>query len=284
MNTAPRVLIDGMETERLDSANRGLHYGDGVFTTLLVKRGIPLFLDSHLARLQRDSAALGLPFPSHALLRAEALRLAAGQGEQVLKIILTSGSGGRGYRRPDPAQGTRILSLHPCPAYPPEWPELGVQARWGRLRLGINPALAGVKHLNRLEQVLARAEWSDPEIYESLLLDCEGNLVEGVMSNVFLVKDGALQTPLLDRCGVAGVMRAHIIAWAQAENIPVRIGRILPQALLAADEVFFSNAVIGAWPLRRLESHAYQPGGVTLRLRAWLLARMEQESQACPVS
>lgn len=266
----------------MDCADRGLHYGDGVFTTLSVSRGVPLFLDRHLARLQADAARLDIPFPGWPVLAEETRRLGSRQAEGVLKIMLTRGVGGRGYRCPaEPATGTRILSIHPQPNYLPELAETGVAARVCNLRLGINPRLAGVKHLNRLEQVLARAEWNDEAIREGLLLDHEGFLVEGVMSNVFLVREGRLCTPLLDRCGVAGVMRGLVLEAARAAGLEVEETRILPGEAFAAEELFLTNSVIGVWPVCALEGKAF-PVGVTTRLLARRIAVLSAEELARP--
>lgn len=277
----PMALIDGKEACSLDLADRAIHYGDGIFTTLPVKAGAPAFLRDHLARLRRDASALRLPFPGETILREEALRLAAAQPEAVLKIVLTRGVGGRGYRLPERPSGTRILSLHPKPAYPQELATAGIEARWCRTRLGLNPALAGIKHLNRLEQILARAEWNDDAIREGLLLDYEGFLIEGVASNVFLAKKGRLHTPSLDRCGVAGVLRARIMACARDWGTVVEERRIRPEEAYEADELFVCNSVIGVWPVRRLETREFGVGALARRLAETLDEQVMQETASC---
>lgn len=261
------VLINGAATRWLDCADRGLHYGDGVFSTLQVRRGVPQFLDRHLARLQSDAGRLGLPFPGCEILRDEVRRLCACHPDAVIKLLLTRGAGGRGYRCAEGMAGSRVLSAHPLPAYPQELAEQGVKARLCGLRLGLNPRLAGIKHLNRLEQVLARAEWDDDGVREGLLLDYEGFLVEGVMSNVFLVRGGRLATPLLDRCGVAGVMRGLVLEVSRDLGLAVEERRILPAEIAGAEEIFLSNSVIGIWPVGELDGEAF-PVGPLARLLA----------------
>lgn len=260
------ALINGKPARCVDVADRGLHYGDGVFTTLAVRGGVPLFWERHLARLQADANRLGLPFPGGQVLTEEARQLCPPHIDAVLKIILTRGVGGRGYRRAENTAGTRIVSPHPQPDYPPDLAEKGVRARLCGLRLGLNPRLAGIKHLNRLEQVLARAEWDDDSIREGLLLDYEGFLVEGVMSNVFLVQEGRLRTPLLDRCGVAGVMRGLVVQFARDLGLAVEEARILPAELDATDELFLTNSVIGLWPVCELDGKRFPVGPVARRL------------------
>lgn len=257
------MLIDGKDSDQIAADDRGLLYGDGLFETLAVKDGVPQLWLEHSARLQRDCVRLGITPPSAELLHTEALQLCNGQTRAVLKIIITRGSGGRGYRPPVPATPRRILSLHPWPDYPAQYAEQGVRVRLCTIPLGSNPRLAGIKHLNRLEQVLARAEWDDPEIVEGLLLDGAGRLIEGTMSNVFLVRHGQLLTPALDECGVAGVMRARVLELAGRLGIPAAVAPLQPGDVARADEIFLCNSLIGVWPVRQFEQQAFAVGPVT---------------------
>jgi 4-amino-4-deoxychorismate lyase len=269
----PTVMINGEITRFLNSADRGLHYGDGVFTTLSVLGGVPVFLSRHLARLQADAGRLNIPFPGHSVLTDEARRISGLHTESVLKITLTHGAGGRGYRRSERNIGTRIIGVHPKPNYPESITEEGVEARVCEIRLGFNSRLAGSKHLNRLEQVLARAEWDDEHIREGLMLDYEGFLIEGVMSNVFLVRDGVLLTPLLDRCGVSGVMRGLVLDAARELGLQVVQARILPEEAMNADELFLTNSVIGLWPVCLLDGKKIPLGSMS-RLLSLHITRM----------
>ena len=257
------ALVNGKITQFLDIADRGLQYGDGIFTTLSVQEGVAIFLDRHLKRLQADALRLNIPFPGFKILTEEVQRIGHMHPSCVLKIMLTRGLGGRGYLPPKQSQGTRILSSHPKPDYPKSIRESGVKARFCDIRLGLNPHLAGIKHLNRLEQVLARAEWDDEGIREGLMLDHEGFLVEGVMSNLFLVNSGMLRTPLLERCGVAGVMRGLVLESAVFLGLAVEEARILPEEAYATDEIFLTNSVIGIWPVSLLDGKAYPVGSIT---------------------
>ncbi len=264
-----KILINGSETDRLDALDRGLHYGDGLFETLRIRAGRPRLWSAHVARLAHGCERLGLPLPAEALLRDEADQLCGGMADGVLKIVLTRGPGGRGYRPPHDVAPTRLLAVFPAPVHAPEYATQGVAVRLCDTRLGHSPALAGLKHLNRLEQVLARAEWDDPDIAEGLMQDIEGNIIEGTMSNLFVVQGERLRTPALSRCGVAGVMRAQVMAAAAAQGIAVEEGRLGLKELAAADELFLTNSVIGLWPVRRFEGNDYAaPGPLTARLAA----------------
>ncbi len=220
--------------------DRGLAYGDGLFETVLVPRAAV-----HLARLARGAETLDIPLPARATL--EALPARAGEGLAVLKLMLTRGSGGRGYlapAEPEPRLRWQVSPFAPAEA---SWRD-GVRVRHCRLRLGIQPALAGLKHLNRLENVLARAEWSDPEIAEGLLSDAEGRLVEATCMNLFWWQDGAWHTPRLDRCGVAGTLRAALL-----EGGTIHETDAPPETLATAEAVCLGNSVQGLWPVTRLD-------------------------------
>ncbi len=276
-------LVNGTPTRCIDFADRGFQYGDGLFTTIAVMQGIPLFLARHLERLQRDSLKLSIPFPGREILSTEAHAVSQNCSNGVLKIQLTRGSGGRGYRLPEVAATTRVLSLHPAPDYPANLTDSGVKLTLCTMRLGINRFLAGIKHMNRLEQVIARAEWQADDIHEGVMLDCENYAVEGTMSNLFIVRDRCLYTPPIDRCGVAGIMRSIVIDSARENHIDVSYIRLQLADLYQADEVFLTNCIIRLWPVRQLNGVSYKIGPITRAVAGWIRARIDQElASACP--
>lgn len=260
------MLIDGKEGDLISASDRGLLYGDGLFETIAVHNGTPQLWSLHMRRLHDGCRRLGIAIPDSDLLRQEAERVCTGARRAVLKVIITRGSGGRGYRIPQPSTPRRIVVSHPWPDYPQRYYREGIRARLCTTPLAVNPLLAGMKHLNRLEQVMARSEWDDPEIAEGIMLDTAGNLVEGTMSNLFLVRQGTLVTPPVEQCGVAGVMREHVLSLAEQMGIPSEIARLGIRDLEQADEVFFTNSIIGIWPLRQLRDIAWQCGPVTQHL------------------
>lgn len=260
------VLIDGRTAETVDVRDRGLHYGDGVFETIAVVGGRPQLWDRHLRRLEAGCARLGIDAADGATLEEEAGWLCAGHGRGVLKLLVTRGAGGRGYRPASGSAATRILLFEPHAGYPAEPYRDGVGLRVCETRLGLNPSLAGLKHLNRLEQVMARREWDDPDIAEGVMLDTEGHVIEGTMTNLFLVADGVLTTPAIARCGVAGVMRAHVAELARRQGMVVPEQRLSLATVEQADELFVCNSLIGIWPVRRLGAATYRIGPVTKRL------------------
>lgn len=266
------MLINGTAGTEISAQDRGLHYGDGVFETLAVRGGVPLLWDRHMQRLNAGCARLGITPPDSALLEAEARWVcthdSGGAAQGVLKIIITRGAGARGYRVATPAPVTRIMALYPWPSWPEEFAHHGVRVCVCATRLGINPALAGIKHLNRLEQVLARNEWSDADIAEGLMLDTAGAVIEGTTSNVFVVRDGKLYTPDVARCGIAGIVRGLIMELAGEWSLECAIIGLTLSDVKNADEVFLCNSLIGVWPVREIEGASFAAGPLTRRIAA----------------
>ncbi len=263
------IFINGQSSDCLDPRDRAVQYGDGVFRTLLVRQGAAWLWARHYAKLAADCLALGLDCPDEAVLAEEVWRL-SGQGDGVVKILISRGVGGRGYRCPERSESTRMVMWSPLPTYPSEWHTQGIRAHECATRLAIQPRLAGIKHLNRLENVLARSEWSDPVLAEGVLRDMEGYPVEGTMTNLFFHDGAGWVTPALDRCGVAGVMRDHIMALMSGWGEKVTVRRVEWDELLAAQEIFLCNSVVGVWPVVRLAHRTWPVGPATKRLCAGL--------------
>lgn len=252
------MLINGRLADSIAASDRGLAYGDGVFETIAWLNGEPALWQAHMRRLVEGCRRLGLPPPPVDRLLDEAHQAARDAETGVVKIVVTAGSAGRGYRRPTTVELRRLVSFSPFPEYPQYWWRNGARVRWCELRLAAQPALAGIKHLNRLEQVLARAEWTDPDIAEGLLCDADGHVIEGTMSNVFLQHRDELWTPRLDRCGVAGVMAERVEQIAERLGWPVRHTDLTPNQLGQGDGVFLTNSVIGVLPVTELGGHRLQ--------------------------
>lgn len=270
-----KVLINGEPLDRLPVSDRGLNYGDGLFETMAVEAGRVRHWTYHMQRLCRGCRRLGLPLPDEDGLRHEAERINRGLDRAVLKLVYTAGSGGRGYARPEPVAPLRILTVSPWPDYPAGWFEQGIELVVCAIPASTNPALAGLKHLNRLDSVLARQEVARQGVEEGIMLDDDGMLVEGTMSNLFWFTEETLHTPDVNRAGVAGVTRQRLLRLAEQKAIPVRIARFPLQSLRQADEVFVSNSLLGVCPVRRLGQWTYEPGRRTAALRQALLEEVE---------
>ena len=259
---------------RIDSVradDRGLAYGDGLFETVRVISGRPVLMERHWARLSAGCVRLGLP--DLAFWREALDEFLAGRGDGLVKLQVTRGSGGRGYLPPFEPEPVFILSWHALPDYPPQHAREGIVAGLCQLELAIQPALAGIKHLNRLEQVLLRRELvAQPGCAEAVVCDSEGRVVEGVFSNIFLVRDGVLITPDLARCGVRGVLRDALLDAAAEAGMPAQVGEVGLADCGAADEWFFCNSVYGIWPVRRWGERAWRPGPMTRQCQAIISA------------
>jgi 4-amino-4-deoxychorismate lyase len=283
----PSVLINGDAAAGLSPLDRGLHFGDGVFETIACLHGRPRLLSLHLERLAHGCCTLGFSPPAAQSLRAEIEQLAGAVDRAIVKLIVTRGPATvRGYAVSGRERATRVAIRYPWPVEEPALQQQGVSVRVAAMRLGENPALAGLKHCNRLEQILARSE---PEAAaaaadEALMLSRSGKLVSGTMTNVFLV-DGPpgsprLRTPAIDLCGVAGVMRRVVLREAASAGIPATECALSPADLAAATEVFLTNARVGIWPVGRLGDRILIPGSVTRRLQSLLQPLLEEPADA----
>ncbi|WP_374601619.1 aminodeoxychorismate lyase [Arenimonas sp.] len=243
----------------LDPADRGLAYGDGLFETMRIAGGQVPWWDAHMARLGRGAGVLGIPLPDRDWLRAQVeTLLGESPASAVLKLVLTRGAGGRGYAPPAAPEPGLVLSVHELP--PAQGP---LRLRWCRTRVSLQPALAGIKHLNRLDQVLARAEWHAPGIHEGLMLDASGNLACATAANLFALVDGRWLTPSLADGGVAGLARAWVLA-----NEPAAAEAVLkPESLASAEALFLCNAVRGILPVGQLDDLHWPPHPATESLR-----------------
>jgi 4-amino-4-deoxychorismate lyase len=263
------TLVDGRIVDGVSADDRGLAYGDGVFETMLLHRRRPVWWDAHLTRMERGAAVLGIAAPAPSVWRADLDALLVHTGEAanhvVLKLMLTRGSSRRGYGIDTAVVPRRIGMLSPAPVSDPRLRVFGISVRWCELRLAVQPRLAGIKHLNRLEQVLARAEWTDPGVHEGLLCDSDGGVVCATAANLFIVRGGRLLSPPVDRCGIDGTCRAFLLPQAE-------VCRLERNDVLTADEVFVCNSLRGILPVTRLEQRRWPVGPVTRAQMARLAA------------
>jgi len=244
------MLVNGQITESLPVTDRALHYGDGLFETLLVRGGEPLLWQQHLARLQQSCQRLAIPLDSHAL-ALDLATILADKPDGILKIIVSRGSGGRGYTPPPDPHTTLILQLHPLPTGNELKAEQGVRVLRCHHPVSINPALAGLKHLNRLDQVMASRELQGQD--EGLMCDPDGHVVEGIRSNLFVLTGQGIVTPDLSRSGVAGIMRALLIDLFTTQGVHVAVRQVGLADIRQARELFVCNSVFGIWPVVALD-------------------------------
>lgn len=280
--TFPLISVNGILDAAISPLDRGFTYGDGLFETCRIHDGkIPLW-NYHLERLVASATRLKLPLDLELLqeyceqLFHEAQLRSIDAG--VFKIILTRGIGGRGYRMPDVIAPTYCLGIFPAQPLKTDSYLNGIDVRICEQRLSNNQSLAGLKHLNRLEHILARSEWQD-EFAEGLLLDLNNFVIEGTVSNLFVVKNNQLVTPNLSNAGVAGIMRRLVIEQlAPRLTMNVVVQDITLSSVHNADEIFLTNSVFGVWPVRSLAGVAYLQHRLTRQLQTALEAYFNSES------
>lgn len=267
-------FINGNPENQIPVTARAMAYGDGVFESIRLKKGQLLRLELHLQRMSEGAHRLGLNF-DQTRLQDELEHYLAYLAEQkvedgAVKVMLVRSGIAQGYGYSIPTSSDHILIYRPVNAVD-EKAQQGVKVRLCETRLQSNPVLAGIKHLNRLEQVLARAEWQDDSISEGLMMDADSHVIEGTMSNLFCYSRGLLMTPIIGDSGVSGVMRRHVIEkLAPERKITVVETHISEKLLIDSDEVFLTNALIGIWPVRRYESTRWEQWPVTQSLQTLL--------------
>jgi 4-amino-4-deoxychorismate lyase len=257
--------VDGVPGSTVPLDDRGLQYGDGLFETMTIRGGRVRFLDAHLVRLGSGCERLGITqIPDHTLRSEIHQAVREAPDHSLLKLIVTRGSGPRGYAPRGQLSPRRLMSLFsPSGPVPDE-----VTLRIATQTAGESAGLAGIKHLNRLENVLASREAAHEHCFEALLLGASGQLVGGTMSNVFVASRGVLATPGVHRAGVAGVMRGLVLRECGLLGIPLEVRDVAAAELTRADEVFVTNARIGVVPARRLGEHVFRMNEIGARLAA----------------
>ena len=269
-----RWFRNGSEVNTVSVNDRGLQYADGFFETVAVRGGQPRLWELHSERMQISGRRLGMNLPAGTKILSglTAAVDATGNSEQdaLLKIIITRGEGERGYAPPLNATPTILIGVFDSTEFPAERYQQGIAARFCDSRLSSQPQTAGIKLLSRLDQVLARGEWQDPDIAEGLMLDQNGFVVCGTMSNLFIVRDSMLMTPEITLCGVSGVMRQHILTLAEKNDVPFAVDRISAESVQGADEIFMCNSQYGIWPVSRCGRKRIANWPLTTRLMALL--------------
>lgn len=266
------ILINGEAKDTINIADRGLQYGDGLFETMAVRNGVIHLWESHWERLTYGCQKLSISIPNKETIENEINAICKNNKSQIqfiIKLVVTRGEGERGYQFTNNQNTTRILSAHPWPKYSENYQTDGVVVRYCDMTLSENKVTAGIKHLNRLEQVLARNEWgSNNEYQEGLMLTTQGHVVDGTMSNIFAVLDNKLFTPDLTSCGVTGVMRKTVIDIAKKNDYLVYEKDFTKHELEMADELFLTNSVFGIWPIKNIAKTRFtKVGTITNQLQ-----------------
>jgi 4-amino-4-deoxychorismate lyase len=248
------------------ATDRALLYGDGVFTTIAIKDHKALLIEAHFKRLLDNCQKLKINnFPIDELKIAFSSAI-KNINQGIARITVARSSGQRGYFCANP-KPVFWITTSDWPAHIEAFRLAGINVRYCEQRLSQNSSLAGIKHCNRLEQVLARNEWQSDEYQEGLMLDTQGHLIEGTMSNLFLVKNNELITPKLALSGIDGIMRQRVIEIAESEDIKVKITDISPENVTSADAAFVTNSVIGIWSINKIENLTFRKNPLIEKLQ-----------------
>ncbi|WP_076536267.1 aminodeoxychorismate lyase [Shewanella sp. UCD-KL21] len=251
------VFVNGLPQQQINPLDRGLAYGDGAFATMRVLQGKVLFIDEHIERLQQACLRLGFALQNQLELINQLEQHGQIINQGCIKILISRGVGGRGYTAPDIVEQTSVISLHEIPAHYQQWQQQGISLSLAAVTLARQPLLAGMKHLNRLEQVLIKQDSLPQGCDDWLVLDTDGNVVESSMANVFIVEGQNVYTPAISHSGVSGVMRQQLIIALLQNNINVYAEPISLSRLKQADHVFISNSLLGIININNLDDNQY---------------------------
>lgn len=272
MEPPHNILVNGDLTSAIPAQDRGFAYGDGVFRTLRVIAGLPHHWHLHYQKLSADCASIGIVCPSPEVLMEDITKLfledVENSSHSVAKIMITRGVGKRGYMPPAVMNPMRVVMKLPMPSYPMSYFVEGVSLRVCDLRLSKQPKLAGIKHLNRLENVMARMEWQDDQIFDGVLLDQDNAVIECTMSNIFCRKKNTLKTPSLEHTGVAGVTRDQVLTVGKLLELETLETEISLETLFNADEVLISNSLFGVLQVKRIDNKEWPAKGLAANFRS----------------
>lgn len=252
-------IVNGVESDLINIQDRAFQYGDGLFETIAVINGSPALLDLHLNRLTTGLERLSFPAIDFNQLRQSILDYSGKFQQAILKLIVTRGQAERGYTPPAQPEITTVISIAEHVFAQSYSDYLVKRLEICDTQLSDNPQLAGIKHLNRLEQVLASIECQQKQYQDCILINPQGLVIEAVSANVFTWKNDKLFTPDLERCGIAGVMRQKVIELAKQLEIPVEVGLMTQQDILSAEAVFLTNSIRAIQPVAEIQSVQLDP-------------------------
>jgi len=262
--------INGKQDQNLSLGSRGLAYGDGVFTTAKVSQGKVLLLFTHIKRLIHSCQKLDIILPDFDMISAELTEIAQRFKHSVVKVIITAGQGGRGYSRLGCSSSTVIITFHPFPSNYDLWQRQGINLEVSDFNLGLNPSLAGIKHLNRLEQVLIRRELDQKQVDDLLVTDINGLIVETSCANIFWLHGDQFFTPDLSNSGVDGLIRQELLS--KLPNSHIVKARL--EDLANVDAMFICNSIMGIVPVREYQNRKLDINK-TLNLKNKLMSQIE---------
>ena len=261
-------LVNGIKQNHIDIESRGLAYGDGLFTTAKIVNGEIQFLPKHIERLIAGCIKLKISPPSVADLENQLTPIAKNYSLAVLKIIISAKSGGRGYKRSIENSHDVIVMIYDFPLNIEYKREKGISLGVSRQRIGISPMLSGLKHLNRLEQVLLTEELTHSDFEELLVMNINNDVIEVTSANVFFIINNEIYTPDISHSGVNGIMRQVILN----KYTDIIVKSISLEEIEKAQSIFICNCVMGIIPISQ-----YNDCRLSLELPLELSAQLQRE-------
>ncbi|MGI2064762.1 aminodeoxychorismate lyase [Shewanella sp. MF08487] len=265
------IWVNGVPQANVDPSDRGIAYGDGLFATMRTGAEGILFFETHQARLTIGAARLGFQWQMSEALQQQLQALAIEYPLHCIKLIVSRGVGGRGYTPPEIVKPTEIVSVHAIPRHYAQWQQMGISLKTSSVRLGLQPLLAGIKHLNRLEQVLIKSHILPQGFDDWLVADIEDNIIESSMANIFFIKGNQVLTPSLAQCGVAGVMREHVMLALLEQHLNIECLPVGAERLIEFDSAFITNSILGIVDVLAIDSLTFTRTPITAQLRQTLL-------------
>ncbi|NRD74440.1 aminodeoxychorismate lyase [Shewanella sp. VB17] len=262
-----QVWVNGIVAEQMDPLDRGLAYGDGLFATMRFSDGQVQFLAAHFARLVQGARRLGFQWEATDDLIELLNQIALNQTHGCIKLLLTRGVGGRGYAAPTCSQVNEVVSLYDVPSHYIHWQKEGIALTLSEFRLSRQPRLAGIKHLNRLEQVLIKSMQLPNGFDDWLVLDTDKRVIESSMANLFFITGNVALTPAITHSGVAGMMREQVIYALIELGYDVDVTEVNYGDLTLFEHVFMTNSLLGLVDINRIDNMTYSisPFSDTLR-------------------
>ncbi|MGF1753693.1 aminodeoxychorismate lyase [Vibrio makurazakiensis] len=269
--------VDGENQQTIDILDRSFQYGDGCFTTMLVRNGKIQNFSDHQTRVNECLNVLRVsPLDWNIVNRWLEVGLQKIEvnnphdGKAGIKLHISRGAGGRGYSTQNLVKPTVTISTFDYPSHYTGWQDLGVELGVCKQAIGLSPLLAGHKHNNRLEQILMKDEMDQTGEVDGVVLDILGNVIETTMANLFWRKGQTVYTPQLTQSGVAGVMRKQVLTALNQTELSVNIGDYCLSQLMQAEEVFITNSILGVAPVTRISENLFNIGTVTRSLQGQL--------------
>jgi 4-amino-4-deoxychorismate lyase len=243
------MIVNGLEQQQIAIADRGFQYGDGCFTTMAFRNGCFELFNPHIKRLKLACKTLHIDFDKWAELEHCIVESIKPFVDCVIKVIITRGEGGRGYSPDGAVNPNYIITHHTIPQYYTSWQTKGIKLTVSPIQLACQPLLAGIKHLNRLEQVLIKQSLAQTDYLDAVVCDFQQKIIESSVGNIFWYKDNVWYTPDLTESGVEGVMRNHVLAIMREKNLRCQVVKQDISVLFSAQELFICNSLMLLVPI-----------------------------------